>query len=723
MVIEHGPHRTETVDDWTSVGEDDDDFCYGCDDWTEDDGHGNCKECGVSFTSVDPFISPTVAKTYSSPAPLISAKGDLWGRGGGYTWGSGGGGSWWSGSGSYTSMWGGGWSGGSVDREARLLKHKRHLDSLCKVVDPSVKHKLNYSSNSRNYSNMERNTIFVDGKLLYDNDDKLDVVAGLSIHEKLHLVYTQPLIKWERQYSDDKRLSQTQQRLLHNVGNIIEDEFIESQLAKTHAGFVSYIEKVKRHYFEKHGKKIEDCKDPFGDIINTLLGLVRYPEVINKERRKKHHKHIQFFARALKDATMNRENSLKAIQACYEYLIQVAEEMADKDKGGDEESILKRAEDKLKDIIDGWKADGISVTDDLDLDSMLKRMVEDETSEARRHGRTGKDRILRDAEAHIADKLVKWDKDVADISDDLVERIKELEESDYSEEKWGKDKALGLKTGTKVTWKNQKSSGETKYGHKGLKLFDEDLAEMKSAISGLRKRVELYGDTRKYTIRNQRRGRLDKKMLHKIPLGREDLFKNVIIDDDKPLDVCLLVDESGSMGWGKMQHARRCAIALKEALKENQALNLWVFGHTADGYSWDERGATNMSVYWSPSYQSDEKAMGVMQARSENRDGMAILSSADRVISESPSPSSNKLMIVISDGEPSASDYRGATASSHVKKVVKHLEGQGWNIIQLGIQGANVNWMKEQFKNSIYVEDSSQLANKVSRIIRKVIKV
>jgi len=31
--------------------------------------------------------------------------------------------------------------------------------------------------------------------------------------------------------------------------------------------------------------------------------------------------------------------------------------------------------------------------------------------------------------------------------------------------------------------------------------------------------------------------------------------------------------------------------------------------------------------------------------------------------------------------------------------------------------------MKEMFKNWIYVDDSSQLANKVSRIIRKVIKV
>lgn len=212
-------------------------------------------------------------------------------------------------------------------------------------------------------------------------------------------------------------------------------------------------------------------------------------------------------------------------------------------------------------------------------------------------------------------------------------------------------------------------------------------------------------------------------MLHKIPLGRDDLFKNIVVDEDKPLDVCLLVDESGSMGYGKMKKARECAIALREALKDNQALNLWVFGHTADGYDWDDKMATNMSVYWSPTYQQDLKAMGAMRARSENRDGMAILASADKVKSESPSTSSNKLMIVISDGEPSADKYRGYEAVGHVSKVVKHLEGQGWNIIQIGIRGASTSIMDRMFTNWIYVDDEAQLANKVGRIVRKVIKV
>ena len=112
-----------------------------------------------------------------------------------------------------------------------------------------------------------------------------------------------------------------------------------------------------------------------------------------------------------------------------------------------------------------------------------------------------------------------------------------------------------------------------------------------------------------------------------------------------------------------------------------------------------------------------------MRARSENRDCMAILASADKVKSESPSTSSNKLMIVISDGEPSADKYRGYEAVGHVSKVVKHLEGQGWNIIQIGIRGASTSIMDRMFTNWIYVDDEAQLANKVGRIVRKVIKV
>ena len=698
----------DSIDEWTEDSEDD--FCYACDDWTDADGHGNCKDCGNSYTTVDPFVSPTIAKTYSSPAPTVSAHGDLWNRGSGFTWG---GSSYWSGGG--TTSWGS-WSQSTND-SARMLKHKRHLDSLCKVVDPTVKHSLHFATDSKNYSNMANGTIYVDGTLIETDDDKLDILAGLSIHEKLHLVHTKPLTKWERDYSYSNNLSPAQERLLHNICNIIEDEYIESQLAKTHAGYTMYIEKVKQHFFGKHGHKIDEMNgNPIADIMNTLLAMVRYPQSISADRRKKHAKHIQFFARALKDALTDRHSTFMAMDSIYCYMNQLAKEEAKKHEGTDEEEILRRADKRLKDILEDWGDDAEGMSDK-DIDRIKERLIKQERDEAERSDRYDRKEKLSRALEKFAKELADYSLDRDTISDELANEIDELADSDYSEEKWDVSRALGLKQGGKVTWRNQKASDYDK------NQYNEAEKNMKSAIGQLKRKIQLYGDTRINTIRNQRRGKLDKRMLHKIPLGRPDLFKNVIIDEDKPLDVCLLVDESGSMGSWKMAKARETAIALRESLKDNQALNLWVFGHTADGYEWDGKGDTNMSVYWSPTYKSDVKAMGAMRARSENRDGMAILASAERVKAESPSIGSNKLMIVISDGEPSADKYRFPISVPHTKKCVRHIEGQGWNVIQIGISGARERIMKDMFTNYILCDDTAELPTKVSKVIRRVIKV
>ena len=690
-----------TVDEWA---EDTDDFCHACDDWTDADEHGNCADCGIAYNTVDPFLTPSVAKVYSSPAPSISAHGDVWGRGGSYTWG---------GVGSATASAWGGWSSSESSSSARMLKHKRHLDSLCKVVDPTVKHTLNFATEGRNYSNMRTGALYVDGTLIKNSDTNLDIVAGLSIHEKLHLVHTQPLVKWQKKYAYDKRLSNAQTDLLHSIGNIIEDEYIESQLAKTHAGYVTYIDKVKEHFFAK--QDIATIKgNVIADVLNTLLAMVRFPSTITDERKKRHAKHIQFFARALQNALVDRESTLVAIQSIYEYMYQLVKEEASKRKDTTEEEILERAESRMDELLEGWAEEDIEMNDE-HLRQIKDRLIEQERKEAATTDRYSGETALREAIDKSGVKMADYSSQSETISDRLDKAIRDLADSDYSEDMWDSGRALGLRQGTKVTWRNQRSDGGS--------LYDDTVSKMKSEIGQLKRRIQLYGDTKIHTIRNQRRGKLDKKMLHKIPLGRPDLFKNVIVDEDKPLDVCLLVDESGSMGSWKMDKARQTAIALREALKDNQALNLWVFGHTADGYEWHKEGETNMSVYWSPTYQSDVKAIGSMTARAENRDGMALLASAERVKAESPSMGSNKLMIVISDGEPSANGYRYSTGVPHTKKCVKHLEGQGWSIIQVGISGARERSMAEMFSNYMLVDDTNELPAKISKIIRKVIKV
>ena len=238
-----------SVDSWAEV--DEEEYCYKCSDFVIPDKGGHCPDCMEYIAYGSEYSTSSTATTTVADAPAISSDGDMWGRSKGYTWGKSTN-SWWnkgSSTGGVSSMWGS-WSGGynSTKRDgsaARMLKHKNHLDSLCKVVNPTVKHSLSFAYNGSSWSDIAKGNIVIDGSMLKDSDDNLDITAGLAVHEKLHLIHTKPILNWERDYVSDKRLDSFQHDLLHSIVNTIEDEYIEKQLAKDNAGFVTYIESTK----------------------------------------------------------------------------------------------------------------------------------------------------------------------------------------------------------------------------------------------------------------------------------------------------------------------------------------------------------------------------------------------------------------------------------------------------------------------------------------------
>ena len=710
---------TYDVDAWTSVEDDDEDYCYGCEDWTENDGHDNCKTCGVAFNSIDgdTWATAHTTKTSVASAPTISSTGDIYGRGSGFTWGSGTS-SWWhsGGSSSLSSMWGSSYTshiGGNADA-IRLMKHKSHLDSLCKVVDPTVKHNLTFSSHSSGHTNMSTGKIVIDGDLLKDSDDNLDITAGLAIHEKLHLIYSQELMIAERGMRERLTTTTGQSMLLHDICNIVEDEYIEKQLSTTCKGFVHYIEKCKKHYFEDSFESMGKTSDSFADLINTFLLFVRYPSLIDSDRRKRHAPHIRFFARAMANALDNRDNTYVAIETVYSYLLKAFNKMDEGSSDKNLEEAMNKADSKVNDMMSQFEKSGVDISKD-EWESIRDRLKADFMRQAEATEKYA-DR-LEDA-MHKADLIVRkltGEDHSSDghLDEKLLREIKDLEDSDYSE--YDMDKSLAISgSQRKITW--QKAKNDTYYAER----YKESKQRVKRQISKLKKKVTLYGNVEKFTIRNQKRGKIDKRSLHRIPSGRMDLFKTDITKEDKPLDICLLVDESGSMGSYTMDKARDAAISIKEALADNDRLNLWVYGHSADEKS---RGNTDMIEYYSPSMKDRPMAMGGMRARYENRDGNAIIASADRVRSESDQPQAKKLMIVLSDGAPSADRYRGWEAEKHTKKCVKNIESKGWDIIQVGFAGSRSSSMANMFSNWVYVDDTDKIGDKVSKIIRKVLKI
>ena len=78
--------------------DDEEPYCYTCQDWVKVSASGDCSSCGEA-PEVSKWTDSHTAVVHSSHAPHVSTTGDIWNRGSSYTWG-GGGTSWWNTSGS-----------------------------------------------------------------------------------------------------------------------------------------------------------------------------------------------------------------------------------------------------------------------------------------------------------------------------------------------------------------------------------------------------------------------------------------------------------------------------------------------------------------------------------------------------------------------------------------------------------------------------------------------
>lgn len=180
--------------------------------------------------------------------------------------------------------------------------------------------------------------------------------------------------------------------------------------------------------------------------------------------------------------------------------------------------------------------------------------------------------------------------------------------------------------------------------------------------------------------------------------------------------ICVLIDESGSMGGKKEILARQAAILLNETFGKSLGVNLYIYGHTADIGS---IGYINLSVYREGSHYNPKFSLSKSCAKSQNRDGDAILEVAKRVRKFTKE---NCIMFVISDGIPCANGYEGFPAIKDTAAKVKEAEKLGFGIIQISIDA--VYGVEDMFDTYIDIgynlEEMPKLLNEIVKT--KVIK-
>ncbi|MDD3279541.1 MAG: VWA domain-containing protein [Lachnospiraceae bacterium] len=185
--------------------------------------------------------------------------------------------------------------------------------------------------------------------------------------------------------------------------------------------------------------------------------------------------------------------------------------------------------------------------------------------------------------------------------------------------------------------------------------------------------------------------------------------------EEQKLAVGLLIDESGSMSdEHRITHARKTAIVLYDFCK---SLNIpvTIYGHSTDGagvalYSYAEFDSLD---------STDRYRLMDMSARGGNRDGAALRFVAEHLVGR---PEQQKLLILISDGQPADYGYYGTEAEADLRGIKKEYEKKGITLFAaaIGSDKENIKRIyKEGFLDITKLED---LPKNLTLLVKQYLK-
>ena len=160
------------------------------------------------------------------------------------------------------------------------------------------------------------------------------------------------------------------------------------------------------------------------------------------------------------------------------------------------------------------------------------------------------------------------------------------------------------------------------------------------------------------------------------------IFANKILPEDVPdMEVCVLVDCSGSMCCGsRMDQSRKCAY-ITWKFCQYMDIPCSVYGHTTDAYP-EKHVVMTCVAHPGNLDKDDEKRIFMLRPEYDNRDGWAVNFCAEAL---SKSSATSRMLLIISDGLPAAVGYGEALGKRDCQEVVKRYKKKGISVITAGI--------------------------------------
>jgi len=493
--------------------------------------------------------------------------------------------------------------------------------------------------------------------MLKDSSISTDVFIGAALQNMAHANY-----RTAEEIAHDARQAKAL-NLQKTIYGILNSERLNNLMAEDTPGYLKFVQKFKKHKYED--RPVINPEDKFQRALELFDRIIRYPENITDEELEEFKEPLEFIKKNIEKA------------------------------GGipsDQKECVKLSK-KIAKVLEKYMEEPPSSDDDKDDDKDGDKDGEDDGEGGMSGGSTGAD---PDSGKSDADKEKK---DREEFMKKLLNSMKEDKNSDkdtfesFMEDIKEEEESTG-KIDRKVEFIVEKDSPHL-YDYTA-KSVDHTKA---SVIANLLKRKNR---DYQFSLKSMRSGRLDTDKLAEARQGVQTIYERMGEVKTNKLCVTVLVDESGSMHGSKADKAREAAIFLKETLEGVPDVELFIYGHSADMSRHGGSGTTQIFVYKEPGTITPPKSMGNINGRCENRDGVAILATAKRVRQKTQN---HGVFIVISDGQPSASNYGGYSAEAHVKKSAIEVEKMGFQVIQVTIGGYR---SRNMFKNVIDMDDVSK---------------
>ena len=522
-----------------------------------------------------------------------------------------------------------------------------------------------------------------DGKYRDPNPEILDAFYGAAI-QNAALASMQTTSEYGKSVTC-RNTSRSAFSLKDYLFSIINTERIDKKLSNRLPGYLKFVQKFKDHLYDKNYEPIGEEESAQKRLLDLVTRMLRYPANVTEEELAEFDKPLKQIERLLKrhggipetgDACTSMATSLANI--VYKYIDDEEEEKPkDSDKGDDES-------DEDGDGTDTGKIPGMSKAE---LNDFAKEMMGSTFGE---------------------DNSTESDANEMSAFQDFVE--------DMTKE------SMSSKTQNEYSQTGIALDGNVKFIKSGShKLrYAEDLKSIDiSKAAVLQKLFARKSKDYQFSMRSMRSGRLDTNKIAEAAQHVPTVYERFGQVKTDKICVGVLIDESGSMHGSKIEKAREAAIFINEVFKGMRDVELYIYGHTAD----EDRGTsdTQIRIYREPKYQMEPFALGSVTARSNNRDGDAILATAKRIRKQTENKG---ILFVLSDGQPSANNYNGREAISDTREKVTKAQNYGFQVIQIAIEESVPS--KEMFDYYIKMTDIKNLPRDLvgymSRKIDKLIK-